>query len=241
MQSKADPLSSPADLKLQHEFNQWAVAGRGDEMEAHHSDITEQTLALMHIQPGDRILDLGCGTGWASRRMARAAASGEVIGLDVADEMLRRAEQESSAFRNVRYVWGSAEKIPEADNAFGKVLSVESFYYYADQGAALDELRRVMAPGAKLFILINLYKDNHYSLRWVTELKVPVQALSEAEYLALLKKHGFITVEARRIPDRSPTPEAYSGKWFKNAEELRDFKKIGALLLIAGKPSQQTP
>jgi hypothetical protein len=118
---------------------------------------------------------------------------------------------------------------------------VESFYYYADQGAALDELRRVMAPGAKLFILINLYKDNHYSLRWVTELKVPVQALSEAEYLALLKEHGFITVEARRIPDRSPTPEAYSGKWFKNAEELRDFKKIGALLLIAGKPSQQTP
>jgi len=39
-----------------------------------------------------------------------------------------------------------------------------------------------MSPGAKLFILINLYKDNHYSLRWQTELKVPVQALSEAEY-----------------------------------------------------------
>jgi len=113
---------------------------------------------------------------------------------------------------------------------------VESFYYYADQGKALDELRRVMAPGAKLFILINLYKDNHYSLRWVTELKVPVQALSEAEYKALLKKHGLINVETRRIPDRSPTPETYSGKWFKNAEELRDFKRIGALLLIAEKP-----
>jgi hypothetical protein len=40
----------------------------------------------------------------------------------------------------------------------------------------------------------------------------------------------------RRIPDHSPTPETYSGKWFKNAEELRDFKKIGALLLIAEKP-----
>ena len=93
-----------------------------------------------------------------------------------------------------------------------------------------------MAPSAKLFILINLYKDNHYSLRWVTELKVPVQALSEAEYKTLLQKHGFTNVEARRIPDRSPTPETYSGKWFKNAEELRDFKRIGALLLIAEKP-----
>jgi ubiquinone/menaquinone biosynthesis C-methylase UbiE len=236
MDSKVDFHSSEADQKLQQEFNQWAAAGRGDEMESHHSDITEQTLALMDIQPVDRILDLGCGTGWASRRMARIATSGEVVGLDVADEMLRRAEQSSSAFRNVRYAWGSAENIPEADNAFNKVLSVESFYYYAEQGKALDELRRVMTPGAKLFILINLYKDNHYSLRWVTELKVPVQALSEAEYKVLLEKHGFKNVEARRIPDRSPTPEIYSGKWFKNAEELRDFKRIGALLLIAEKP-----
>jgi ubiquinone/menaquinone biosynthesis C-methylase UbiE len=236
MDSKVDSLSSQADQKLQQEFNQWAAAGRGDEMESHHSDITEQTLALMDIQPEDRILDLGCGTGWASRRMARIATTGEVVGVDVADEMLRRAEQSSSAFRNVRYAWGSAENIPEADNAFNKVLSVESFYYYADQGKALEELRRVMSPGAKLFILINLYKDNHYSLRWVTELKVPVQALSEAEYKALLEKHGFKNVEARRVPDRSPTPETYSGKWFKNAEELRDFKKIGALLLIAEKP-----
>jgi ubiquinone/menaquinone biosynthesis C-methylase UbiE len=236
MDTKVDPLSSSADHKLQHEFNQWAAAGRGDEMEGHHSDITDQTLALMYIRPEDRILDLGCGTGWATRRMARIAVHGEVVGLDVADEMLRRAELASSAFKNVRYAWGSAENIPEADNAFNKVLSVESFYYYADQGKALEELRRVMAPGAKLFILINLYKDNHYSLRWVTELKVPVQALSEAEYKTLLEKHGFKNIEARRIPDRSPTPETYSGKWFKNAEELRDFKKIGALLLIAEKP-----
>jgi len=93
-----------------------------------------------------------------------------------------------------------------------------------------------MAPGGRLFILINLYRDNHYSLRWVTELKVPVQVHSEAEYIAMLQQHGFTAVEARRIPDRSPTPETYSGKWFKDAEELRDFKRIGALLLIATKP-----
>jgi ubiquinone/menaquinone biosynthesis C-methylase UbiE len=231
MESKVDALPSPADQKLQQEFNQWAAAGRGDEMEDHHSDITDQTLALMDLHGADRVLDLGCGTGWASRRMAKAAS--EVVGLDVADEMLRRAEQSSSAFKNLRYLWGSAESIPAADNYFSKVLSVESFYYYADQGKALDELRRVMAPGGKLFILINLYKDNHYSLRWMSELKVPVQALSEKEYIGLLESHRFSNVQARRIPDRSPTPETYSGKWFKNAEELRDFKRIGALLLIA--------
>src|SRR5215467_4884153 len=126
MDHKTATLSNPADKQIQEEFNQWAAAGRGDEMEAHHSDITEQTLALMDLQLTDRVLDLGCGTGWASRRMARVSA--EVTGLDVADEMLRRAEQASTGVKNVRYVWGSAEKVPAADNAFDKVLSVESFY-----------------------------------------------------------------------------------------------------------------
>jgi ubiquinone/menaquinone biosynthesis C-methylase UbiE len=233
METKADALNSAADQKLQQEFNQWAAAGRGDEMEDHHSDITDQTIALMNIQPTDRILDLGCGTGWASRRLARMAGAGEVVGLDVADEMLHRAEEASTEFNNIRYVWGSAENIPALDSLFTKVLSVESFYYYADQNKALRELKRVMAPEGQLFILINLYKDNHYSLRWVGELKVPVQALSEAEYISLLERHGFRNVEAHRIPDRSPSPDVYSGKWFKDADELKDFKRIGALLLIA--------
>jgi ubiquinone/menaquinone biosynthesis C-methylase UbiE len=235
MNPKADVLPSQADQKLQQEFNEWAAAGRGDAMEDHHSDITDQTLELMDLRASDRVLDLGCGTGWASRRLAKMVPQGEVVGIDVADEMLRRAEQTSAGYKNVRYVWGSAEQIPAPDNAFDKVLSVESFYYYADQGKALDELRRVMAPGGRLFILINLYRDNHYSLLWVDELKVPVQVRSEAEYLDLLRQHGFVQVEARRIPDRSPTPEDYSGKWFKNAAELRDFKRIGALLLIGTK------
>jgi ubiquinone/menaquinone biosynthesis C-methylase UbiE len=234
METKDQLIQSHADKQLQQEFNQWAATGRGDDMEQHHSDITDQTLDLMYLKPDDRVLDLGCGTGWASRRMARMVPSGEVVGIDVADEMLRRAEQASAGIKNVRYIWGSAEQIPAADNTFTKVLSVESFYYYADQGRALDELHRVMAPGGRLFILINLYKDNHYSLRWTEELKVPVHARSEAEYQTLLEEHGF-TAQSRRIPDRSPSPEEYSGKWFKNAEELHDFKRIGALLLIGEK------
>jgi ubiquinone/menaquinone biosynthesis C-methylase UbiE len=231
-----DEVIHEGDKKVQQEFNQWAQAGRGDEMEDHHSDITDQTIALMDLKPDDRVLDLGCGTGWASRRLARIVTAGQVVGVDVADEMLRRAEETSRKFGNVRFAWGSAESIPFGDDSFTKILSVESFYYYADQGKALDEVRRVMAPGGRLFILINLYRDNHYSLRWVSELKVAVHARSEAEYIEMLRQHGFETVEARRIPDRSPSPDEYSGKWFKNAEELKDFKRIGALLLIGTKP-----
>ena len=239
-------MRQDADEILRQEFNEWAAAGRGEEMESHHISIAEQTIRKMQLKPGERVLDLGCGVGWATRILARLVADGpegggQVIGLDVADEMISRARASSKEFENVMYVWGSAQKIPWQENFFDKVLSIESFYYYADQDLALAELFRVMAPNAKLYILINLYRDNHYSLRWVDELKVPVQVHSEQEYVDLLQKHAFTNVEAHRIPDETPTPETYSGKWFRNAEELRDFKRIGALLLIAQKPDVNSP
>lgn len=231
---------------LQAEFNRWAAEGRGEEMEKHHLDITEKTLRVMDLKPGERVLDLGCGAGWATRILARLVADGpegrgQVVGLDIADEMIRCARAASRDFANIMYVWGSAQQIPWEENFFEKVLSVESFYYYPDQDRVLHELFRVMAPRGRLFILINLYKDNPYSLRWVEELKVAVHARSEAEYVEMLKQHAFEDVEARRVSDDTPTSDEYSGKWFKNAEELREFKRLGALLLMGTKPDFRSP
>src|ERR1035438_5417466 len=241
----SDHRTASADEQLRQEFNQWAEQGKGEEMEAHHISITEQTLALMKLKPGDRVLDLGCGAGWASRLIAKSVANGDrpgqVIGVDVSDEMIRRARAASTDHDNLMFVVGSAQQVPWEENFFDKVLSVESFYYYADQERALAELFRVMAPLGELFILINLYQDNPYSLRWADELKVPVQVRSQQEYLDLLKAHTFEDVRAMRVPDLTPTPQEYSGKWFKNAHELREFKRIGALLLIARKPNFLTP
>jgi arsenite methyltransferase len=241
----SDSRTTSADERLRKEFNQWAEQGKGEEMEAHHISITEQTLGLMKLAPGDRVLDLGCGAGWASRLIAKAVDSperpGQVIGLDVSDEMIHRARAASADYDNLMFVVGSAQQVPWEENFFDQVLSVESFYYYADQERALAELFRVMAPKGELYILINLYRDNHYSLRWVEELKVPVQVHSEQEYIEMLRRHTFEDVRAVRIQDLTPTPGEYSGRWFKNAEELKDFKKIGALLLIARKPDFESP
>ena len=149
------------DEKLQQEFNRWAQAGEGEKMENHHLDITEKTLRLMDLRPGERVLDLGCGSGWATRLLSRLVGEGpegfgQVVGLDVSDEMVRQARAASKDFENILYVWGSAQQIPWEENFFDKVLSVESFYYYPDQDRALSELFRVMAPHGRLFILINL-------------------------------------------------------------------------------------
>lgn len=227
--------------KLRSEFNSWAEAGRGEEMERHHLDIAEKTIQRMDLRPGERVLDLSCGVGWCTRLIARIVGDGpsgfgQVVGLDISDEMIRHAREASKDFDNILYVWGSAQQVPWEENYFDKAISIEAFYYYPDQERTLAELFRVLVPRGRFFILINLYKDNPYSLRWVDELKVPVHVRSEAEYVDLLKAHAFEDVQATRIPDDTPTPDQYSGKWFANAAELRDFKRIGALLLTARKP-----
>ena len=232
-----------SDEKLQLEFNRWAEAGEGEKMEQHHLDITLKTLRLMDLRAGQRVLDLGCGAGWATRLLARAVmqdsiGEANVVGLDVSDEMIRLGRETSREFSNIRFVIGSATRIPERDNFFDRVLSVESFYYYPDQGLALDEVFRVMAPGARLFILINLYTDNEYSLQWVDKLKVPVHVRSAAKYVAMLQEHSFENAEFRQIPDDTPTPDDYKTKSFRSLDDLRAFKRTGALLLMASKPAR---
>jgi arsenite methyltransferase len=237
---------SNPDEHLQQEFNRWAEAGEGEKMRNHHLDITEKTLRHMDLRPGERVLDLGCGSGWATRMLARLVADGpegfgQVIGVDISDEMIRQARADSKDFENVMYVWGSATQIPWEENFFDKVLSVESFYYYPDQDRALAELFRVMAPKGRMFILINLYRDNPYSLQWVDKLKVPVHVRSAQEYADLLRKHSFEKVEYVQIPDDTPTPDDYVTKSFHSLADLKAFKKTGALLLMASKPDFRNP
>src|SRR3954452_18832811 len=157
--------SDTPDDRLQLEFNRWAEQGEGEKMDSHHLDITEKTIRLMDLRPGERVRDLGCGSGWATRLLARLVSDGpegfgQVVGVDVSDEMIRQARAASKDFENILYVWGSAQQIPWEENFFDKMLSVESFYYYPYQDRALAELFRVMAPRGRMFILINLYKDN---------------------------------------------------------------------------------
>jgi hypothetical protein len=64
---------------------------------------------------------------------------------------------------------------------------------------------------------------------------------SAVEYVELLKKHMFENVEYLQIPDDTPTPEDYVTKSFHSLDDLKAFKRQGALLLMASKPDFRTP
>jgi len=221
---------------LREEFNRWAEAGRGDDMEQSHLPIVEPMLALIEFDPKDKILDVGCGTGWLVRRIAPLVSAGVAAGMDVSDAMLGRAESLSALLPNAVSKRGGVDAIPWETGYFTKVLSVESAYYWPDPAQGVREIFRVLSPGGAAWILINYYRDNPHCHQWGGQLKVPTCLLSTEEWEDLFRQAGFEAVENRRIPDRSPTPEVYPGRWFRDAEQMRNFKQEGALLLHGAKP-----
>jgi hypothetical protein len=68
-----------------------------------------------------------------------------------------------------------------------------------------------------------------------------VQVHSTAEYVELLKKHAFENVESLQVSDDTPTAENYQTTSFNSLDDLRAFKKVGALLLMASKPDVRNP
>ena len=225
-----------AEARLREEFNRWAEAGRGEEMGEEHAAIAAGMLAEMRFAPTDKILDLGCGAGWLCGILADKAPQGQVVGVDVADEMIRRARQRHVERAHMMFVVGEAEDIPWDDNFFNHVVSVESAYYWPEPAKAFREIFRVLQPGGELRVLINLYRENAYSHPWREKLAVPTHLLSGDDWCGLMEQAGFRAARHSRIVDPRPVPAGYQSKWFKSAAELGEFRRQGALLASGRKP-----
>jgi arsenite methyltransferase len=221
--------------RLREEFNRWAEAGRGEGMEQDHLPITLPVLEKMGLAAADNVLDVGCGSGWLARRLAKRVTEGRVVGMDVSDEMIRVARRTSLDFENILYVTGEVGEIPWEANFFNHAISVESAYYWPEPAAGMREIFRVLRPGGAAWILINYYRDNLHCHQWGPLLAVPTQLLLAEEWAELFRAAGFTGVVHERVVDRTPSPEVYSGRWFRDAVQLRAFKAEGALLVFGVK------
>jgi SAM-dependent methyltransferase len=216
---------------LREEFNRWAEAGRGEGMEEEHLPIVLPVLDQMKLAPDDNVLDVGCGAGWLARMIAERLPEGRVIGMDISDEMVRRARRNYVAAENAMFVIGGVDEIPWDANFFTHAISIESAFYWPDPGRGLREIYRVLREGGSAWILINYYLENLQSHQWAERFVTPAHLLSAEEWKLLFTDAGFDFVRHRQIPDPTPTPESYTGRWFKDAAQLRAFRDVGALLL----------
>jgi SAM-dependent methyltransferase len=219
------------DEQLRTEFNEWARAGKGEGMEKGHGPVGRQAIQLMRVPADARVLDVGCGSGWATRLLAEQAVNGHVTGVDISDEMIRVARDSSTKFPNADFEVASSEHLPFTDNEFTQAFSMESLYYYSDIPKALTEIHRVLRPGGLFVAVVDLYWENEATHQWIDELKIPVELLSVDDYRGLFIDAGFVNIRDQRLFDPTPIPDNYTGSSFRNREEYEEYKRAGSLMV----------
>ncbi|MGB0123867.1 MAG: arsenite methyltransferase [Silvibacterium sp.] len=163
--------------------------------------------ALIDLQPGQTVLDLGSGGGIDVLLSARRVGpAGKAYGLDMTDEMLAlaRENQKQSGLENVEFLKGTIEDIPLPDNAVDVVISNCVINLSANKDRVLAEAFRVLKPGGRFAVSDVVVRGKvHEQVRQSMLLWVGciAGALEESEYRTKLEAAGFadISLEPVRV------------------------------------------
>ena len=161
--------------------------------------MSDWALAHVAIAQAATILDVGCGGGRTIQKMAAIASDGTVRGVDYSAESVavsRATNAASITAGRVHVDRASVSQLPFADSTFDVVTSIESHYYWPDLVKDLQEIRRVLKPGATLMIAAESYKGGKFSQVQQLVMK-PLRAafLSPDDYRGLFSAAGFSDVE----------------------------------------------
>jgi ubiquinone/menaquinone biosynthesis C-methylase UbiE len=114
--------------------------------------VQTRLLEMAAIRPGERVLDVACGTGLVTRRVARQVGErGTVVGVDVAGKMVAYAQQVAGNQRLPQVTWArmDAEELLLPDGTFDVALCALGLMYVPHPSKALQEMHRVLKPGGR--------------------------------------------------------------------------------------------
>jgi ubiquinone/menaquinone biosynthesis C-methylase UbiE len=184
-----------------HPAVRWLLGG---ELHPGGEATTRRALELIGVGPGDRLLDVACGTGVSALLAAREFGC-VVAGVDYAADAVRDAQQAADAVgvcERVGFVAGDAEALPFAESEFDAVLCECSLCTFPDQVRAIAEIRRVLRPGGRLALSDVTAEPDRLPAALdgvLATLACVGEARSLAEYQEMLADAGLrvIAVESR--------------------------------------------
>jgi SAM-dependent methyltransferase len=156
---------------------------------------------LLGLGEGERVLDVACGPGNFSREFARAVGpDGLVVGIDASATMLERGagENHAAGIENVVLIRGDATALPFADASFDAACCFAALHLFSDPFAALDEMRRMLAPGGRIAIMTSVRRQVTLPpLKPVIERTSGMRLFESREIVSALEQRGFVGIHQR--------------------------------------------
>lgn len=222
-------------------FDSWAKDGRAEGMEEGHGDVVRQVVSQLEIRPGMQSLDLGCGSGWATRLLASAAPGAGAVGVDASPEMIARAESGHDLTSRARYEVGTFEALDFPDGRFDRIFSMEALYYATDLPKALAEVFRVTKPNGHCDLVVDRFRESAQTESWEEICGVAMHYLSEAQWKDAVIAAGFTEVTCTRVIDsRGPGSEEEfeAGVHIATWQDKVELHEAGSLWIHGVKPAQ---
>jgi SAM-dependent methyltransferase len=186
--------------------------------------VSASLLRIADLQPGERVLDVACGTGIIARRAAEAVGpTGKVTAIDIAPDMIDVARA-TSAPEGAVIDWhvGDAASLPFADGTYDAVLCQMGLMFMADRAAAVAEMHRVLAPGGRVavntpgsiqppFVVLEQAVVEHISPDLGGFVRAVFSMHDPEAVAALLREGGLgdVTASVVQVPLRLPMPAEF--------------------------------